>query len=550
MIAWAFETLLWTALLIALVLLVRRPVARWFGPQVAYALWLIPALRLVLPPIQLPAWMRLTEAPPEAAPEAIPTTETLTLEPSPMSGANPLASEAQEAASDASAVSSWLPLDAASLIEASLVLWLIGAAIFLYLRFSAYFRLRSELLEGSRELGREGNVRLVETPGTQAPLAFGVIDKVIALPEGFLAQPDRTARDLALAHEMAHHEGRDLLINILVQPLFALHWFNPLCHYGWLALRRDQEAACDARVVAAKPAQEREAYANLIVTFAAGPNVALAAPMACPVLGEKSIIHRLRSLKMSDTSQRRLVTGRLMLGAAVLALPLTATISYAASEVPAAPAPPAAPVAPSVAVTPPAPPAAPVPPAPPLVTSAAAVSDQETIIIVDPETGEARTPDGDEVADVSVIIKDNQEIDEDVEFRSVRVFNRRQAMSQEDMDNVLSSVELSLTQANEMLEDIPDMIEEALEEAEKHRGRTIVKMECDDNATEIATTFEKSDNTRVVKICQRLIMAEALSGLREARDEIARSREMSERRQKETLRALDRQIERWESPEG
>ena len=45
------ETLLMTALLIAAVLLLRRPAAAWLGPRFAYALWLLPALRLVLPPL-------------------------------------------------------------------------------------------------------------------------------------------------------------------------------------------------------------------------------------------------------------------------------------------------------------------------------------------------------------------------------------------------------------------------------------------------------------------------------------------------------------------
>ena len=89
------------------------------------------------------------------------------------------------------------------------------------------------------------------TPAADGPVAFGVLDKVVALPPGFMAGRDRAARDLALAHELAHHRGHDLVCNMLVQPLFALHWFNPLATLGWRALRRDQEAACDARVIAA-----------------------------------------------------------------------------------------------------------------------------------------------------------------------------------------------------------------------------------------------------------------------------------------------------------
>ena len=49
------DTLVWTGVLIALVLVLRRSVARVFGPGLAYALWLLPLLRFALPQIPLPA---------------------------------------------------------------------------------------------------------------------------------------------------------------------------------------------------------------------------------------------------------------------------------------------------------------------------------------------------------------------------------------------------------------------------------------------------------------------------------------------------------------
>ncbi|HEY7005623.1 MAG TPA: M56 family metallopeptidase, partial [Sphingomicrobium sp.] len=51
MIDWLTGTFLATSLLMAFVLLVREPVRRQFGPSAAYGLWLIPALRLMLPPM-------------------------------------------------------------------------------------------------------------------------------------------------------------------------------------------------------------------------------------------------------------------------------------------------------------------------------------------------------------------------------------------------------------------------------------------------------------------------------------------------------------------
>lgn len=71
-----------------------------------------------------------------------------------------------------------------------------------------------------------------------------------------------------------------------------------------------------------------------------------AAPMTGRVLDEKWI-HRLRSLAMSNLSSRRRLVGRALLGAGLLALPLTASITYAAAEAavlaskPTPPAPPA-----------------------------------------------------------------------------------------------------------------------------------------------------------------------------------------------------------------
>uniref|UniRef100_UPI003784C778 M56 family metallopeptidase n=1 Tax=Sphingorhabdus sp. TaxID=1902408 RepID=UPI003784C778 len=53
--AWLFDTLLTTTLLMAAILIVRRPVAKYFGPTIAYALWLIPAARVCMPTLEGPS---------------------------------------------------------------------------------------------------------------------------------------------------------------------------------------------------------------------------------------------------------------------------------------------------------------------------------------------------------------------------------------------------------------------------------------------------------------------------------------------------------------
>jgi beta-lactamase regulating signal transducer with metallopeptidase domain len=374
MTGWLLDTVVYTGLMIALVLALRRPVSRHFGPQIAYMLWGLPFLRLLLPPVVLPASL----APePAAVPElAVGSTQAagdiewagaaITAAPPPAAAALP-ASAPVPSAMPAPAQPSW---DWSDLGAAALWLWLASAVLFIAWRVVMYRRMRAELLADARPAGEIGKVRLVETPALNAPVAFGVFDKVIALPPLFMAQPDTLARDLAIQHELQHHRGHDLLANMAAQIVLALHWFNPLAWYGWRAMRRDQEAACDARVLAGRGRDERALYAALIVDIAAGPRLALAAPMACPVLGDKSVIHRLRSMSMSDVTPGRRWLGRgLIATAAALALPLTASISYSAANAhaPEAPLPPApfeppAPPAPVAAPDAPQPPADPVPP--------------------------------------------------------------------------------------------------------------------------------------------------------------------------------------------
>ena len=48
---WLVDSFIAFSALLLLVLILRRPVARWFGPEAAYLLWALPALRWLMPPL-------------------------------------------------------------------------------------------------------------------------------------------------------------------------------------------------------------------------------------------------------------------------------------------------------------------------------------------------------------------------------------------------------------------------------------------------------------------------------------------------------------------
>ncbi|MBV8237371.1 MAG: hypothetical protein JO221_01245 [Sphingomonas sp.] len=309
MIAWAVEALLASALLIALVLAIRIPVRRAFGAPVAYALWLLPVLRLLLPP--LPTTLRDGVVPPLAAPLHDMGRE--------MSVMILPATDAPAAATHS----------LAALLGAGFVLlWGVGALAVIGWQFVTYLRFRRRLLAAATPLDRIDGVTIVASPAAAGPLAFGVTRRFVAFPRDFAGRYDAGERELALAHELGHHARGDLIANWVALAVLALHWFNPLVWFAFRAYRADQEMANDARVLAGRSASERHAYACAIVKAAHGGAIAA----ACHLHTVDDLKGRLRMLATPATRARLLAGGVGVVALGAAALGLTATGTAAAEQ--------------------------------------------------------------------------------------------------------------------------------------------------------------------------------------------------------------------------
>lgn len=303
---WAVETLIASTMLMALVLAIRAPVRRAFGAQVAYALWAIPAARMVLPP--LPEGWRGESLP------VLPAAEPITL----YLGA-PVATLPVEATADSVG---W-PVVA-------LALWGAGVAGFLLWQVGGYWRFRARVLAGSVPVERIGSVEVVESAGASGPLAFGVRRRVVAFPRDFAARFDADERKLALMHELGHHARGDLLANWAALVVLALHWFNPVAWIAFRAFRTDQEMANDAGVVARLGNAARHAYGCAIVKAAHGRAITA----ACHLHNVRDLKGRLRALGRKRLSRTRVLLGVGAIGtAALVALAATASGTAAAEEV-------------------------------------------------------------------------------------------------------------------------------------------------------------------------------------------------------------------------
>ncbi len=249
----------------------------------------LPVLSLVGPSWEVPIIPSIGSAPPAAAAEAPladrPESAFFTL-PAPA----PTSPEAGSAP-----VPVQEPVAPSRAIYFPLLLWALGCAAGLAslarggIRFAGLVRAATPLGDPARlgqveavrrQLGIDGNARVVLSPKAATPMTGGLWKPVVLLPmSATLWTPERWR--VVLAHEMVHLRRRDVLRQLLVRAGLALYWFHPL---SWMAARRAasaSEEACDEEVLAlgTRPSE----YATHLLSLAGNMSAhrpVLALPMA------------------------------------------------------------------------------------------------------------------------------------------------------------------------------------------------------------------------------------------------------------------------------
>ncbi|MHB1309400.1 MAG: SecDF P1 head subdomain-containing protein [Limisphaerales bacterium] len=94
-------------------------------------------------------------------------------------------------------------------------------------------------------LGLHQRVRVVESSGLAAPIAFGWLRPTIGLPAGFWSAQSRSEQDAILAHELAHLAARDPVWMAVTDGLAAVLWWHPLLWWARRQFREASELAAD-----------------------------------------------------------------------------------------------------------------------------------------------------------------------------------------------------------------------------------------------------------------------------------------------------------------
>ncbi len=271
-----------TSVVLLPILLLCAVLRRRYPARVVCALWVIFAVRLLVPvqnsfldaPVQVTPRTTLVEVRTTQTGENIPETsgtedETVITEPQPIIERH------------------WVP--AGTIVTAETqksiafdeilaIVWAVGAAAFFAGSMLSYRRFVYRVRRTARDvrdpellriyesecerLGLRQRIPLRQTPEADGPMLVGLVYPVLLLPKGGIPLADAP---LILRHELTHAKHKDVLCKMVFLLARCVHWFNPVVHLLAWQGAQDLEIACDQSVVHALDTDAKRQYGQCIL---------------------------------------------------------------------------------------------------------------------------------------------------------------------------------------------------------------------------------------------------------------------------------------------
>lgn len=262
----------WQAGLIALAVMAVRPLLRRAPRRAVCMLWLLVALRLLLPArltVESPVSLQQPESPPIQAYQELRQQEKVYVSAPP--------EQRLEMAGPAAA-------QGFALLDQLPAIWLTGVGCMALYMALSLLRMRWRLRAAPRI---QDNVYRCTDWST--PFVLGVLAPCIYVPETVSEQDFPQV----LAHERCHIRRWDHVWKPLAFLLLAVNWFNPVLWAAYVLLGRDMERACDEMVLKNATPIQRAAYSRALVACAAQPKMAAVCPLA---FGEVAVKERVKNV--------------------------------------------------------------------------------------------------------------------------------------------------------------------------------------------------------------------------------------------------------------
>ena len=270
--------------IIILLILILRPLLKRGPRQLICILWLLAAVRLLLPftiesPLslqpELPYFEDTSVRQPVTTPEQTPDDRP----------AEPPVSQPQQNVPPVTVPPITVPEPQKTVTLGQMLptIWLCGVGAMMLYGIVSYLLLKRRLQEAVKEDG------CLVTDRVKGAFVMGCLRPRIYLP----AYTDAQDRPYIVAHERAHIARGDHWWKLLGFLCLCLHWYNPLAWVSFVLFGRDTEVACDERVVWGMTLEERKAYSVALLN--SGRQMSgLAALTLC--FGKESLKQRIRNV--------------------------------------------------------------------------------------------------------------------------------------------------------------------------------------------------------------------------------------------------------------
>ncbi|MBO4871943.1 MAG: hypothetical protein J5496_00820 [Lachnospiraceae bacterium] len=159
------------------------------------------------------------------------------------------------------------------------VIWLAGVGGMLLYMAVSWLRVRKKVQVSCKE---RNNIYLCDH--LTSPFILGVIRPRIYLPSA-LGEDEKS---YVLAHEEAHLKRLDHVWKPLGFLLLSVYWFNPVMWIAYILLCRDIELACDEKVIGREDDSYKMAYSQALMACSTPQKRVTACPLAFGEVGVKA----------------------------------------------------------------------------------------------------------------------------------------------------------------------------------------------------------------------------------------------------------------------
>lgn len=173
-------------------------------------------------------------------------------------------------------------------------------------------------------------VSLRSSGEVDAPCVAGLIRPCLLVPADLAQRFSRDEIRLMFLHEMAHLRRRDLWVNLVLEIIRIVHWFNPVVEWVLRRWREDREELCDVHALNSARGSNL-AYGRVLLkciaageaTLPGGRMDSVATPMSVGWLGTsttvpRSLVHRIEAIARFRKDRRTWIVGSCTLAAVAL----------------------------------------------------------------------------------------------------------------------------------------------------------------------------------------------------------------------------------------